>query len=147
MAYHENPLVFPEPGKVELDAQKIIDGCYFSTKKAMEESGIDPNEIGGISFTFMRSSFVLRKNDGSFVRDIIMWQDLRCQEMFPWMEEQLKKKDMTPEDFYKISGFPLCSTTWPSAKIYWVKKHEPQLYEEADVIHSIHALLDVYKRQ
>lgn len=141
MAYHENPLVFPEPGKVELDAQKIIDGCYFSTKKALDESGIDPKEIGGISFTFMRSSFVLRKNDGSFVRDIIMWQDLRCQEMFPWMEEQLEKKGMTPEDFYKISGFPLCSTTWPSAKIYWVKKHEPQLYEETEVIHSIHALL------
>lgn len=141
LAYHENPLRFPEPGKIELDAQKIVDGCYYTTKKALEQSGIDPNEIGGISFTFMRSSFVLRKKDGAFVRDIIMWQDLRCQEMFPWMEEQLKKNGMTPGDFYNLSGFPLFSTTWPAPKIYWVKKNEPEIYEEAEVIHSIHALL------
>lgn len=141
LAYNPNPLQFPKPGVVELDAQEIIDGCYKTTKQAVEDAGIDPNEIGGISFTFMRSSFVLRKNDGSFVRDIMMWQDLRCQEMFPWMIDQLAKNGMTPDDFYQVSGFPLTSTTWPSAKIYWVKKHERDLYDEADVIHSIHALV------
>ncbi|SCP98404.1 FGGY-family carbohydrate kinase [Anaerobium acetethylicum] len=140
-AYEANPLKFPKPGWLELNPQYIIENCYASTKRAIKESGVDPEEIGSVSFTFMRSSFVLRKHDGSFVRDIVMWQDLRCQEMFPWMKDQIAKNGMTEDEFYELSGFPLCATTWPSAKIYWVKKNEPELYEAADVIHSIHALV------
>ena len=140
LAYHENPLKFPGAGLCELDAKEMVNGMYETTRTAMSESGIDANEIGGLSFTFMRSSFVLRKKDGTFVRDILMWQDLRCQERFDWMTQVLADKGLTPQDYYKKTAFPLHSTTLPNGKIYWVKEHEPKIYEDTEVIHTIHAL-------
>lgn len=140
LAYRENPLEFPAPGLCECDAAAIEENIVYTTKKAMEDSGIDPNEIGGISFTFMRSSFFLRKNDGSFARKVIMWQDLRAAERFPWMKEQLAAKGLTPEDYYAKTAFPLESTTLPNNKIYWVKEHEPEILEQTDIIHTVHAL-------
>ncbi len=140
LAYNENPLKFPGAGLCELDAREMVSGMHKTTKQVMEESGIDPNEIGGISFTFMRSSFIMRRKDGSFVRDIIMWQDLRSQERFPWMREQLAKKGLTPEDYYAKTAFPLESSTLPNNKFYWVMEHEPELWKEVATMHSVHAL-------
>ena len=141
LAYKENPLEFPSAGLCECPGEAIEEGIIYTTKKAVEESGIDPNEIGGVSFTFMRSSFFLRKNDGSFARKCIMWQDLRAAERFPWMREQLAKKGMTPEDYYAKTAFPLEGSVLPNNKIYWVKEHEPEVFEDTDVIHSVHALV------
>ncbi|MFF7986899.1 FGGY-family carbohydrate kinase [Streptomyces sp. NPDC007901] len=138
--YKENPLRYPQAGWVECSPQAIIDNCYDSTREAIGKSGIDPQDIASISFTMMRSSFVLRDEDGGFVRDIIMWQDLRNAEMLPWMEQQLAEHGMTADDLYDITGFPL-GQVWPSSKIYWVKKHHPELYERTALIHSIHALV------
>ncbi len=140
LAYRENPLEFPAPGLCECDAAAIEENVIFTTKKATEESKVDPHEIGGISFTFMRSSFFMRKNDGTFARKVIMWQDLRSAERFPWMKEQLAKKGLTPEDYYAKTAFPLESTTLPNNKIYWIKEHEPEVFENTDVIHTVHAL-------
>ncbi|PNH78929.1 FGGY-family carbohydrate kinase [Arthrobacter sp. AFG20] len=138
--YRENPLRYPQPGWVECSPQALIDNCLESTQEAIHKSGIDAREIASVSFTMMRSSFVMRDAEGGFVRDIIMWQDLRNAEMLPWMEEQLAEHDMTPDDLYDITGFPL-GQVWPSSKIYWVKKHYPEQYERTAVIHSIHALV------
>lgn len=140
LAYRENPLKFDGPGHCECSGQAISENMLYTTKKAMEESSIDPNQIGGISFTFMRSSFVMRKKDGTFTRDILMWQDLRSQERFAWMEDQLAKKGMNAADYYEKTAFPLCASTLPNNKIYWVKEYEPEIYKETEVIHTIHAL-------
>lgn len=56
------------------------------------------------------------------------------------MKEQLAKKGLTPEDYYGKTAFPLESTTLPNGKIYWVMEHEPDVFKEAEVIHTIHAL-------
>lgn len=138
--YQENPLRYPQAGWVECDPQAIIDNCYESTRQAIRTSGIDPAEIISVSFTMMRSSFVLRDKDGGFVRDIIMWQDLRNGEMLPWMRDRLAEHGMDEDDLYDITGFPL-GQVWPSSKIYWVKKHHPELYDRTETIHSIHALV------
>jgi xylulokinase len=138
--YRENPLRYPHPGWVECSPQAIVDNCYDSMRDAIMRSGIDPHEIASVSFTMMRSSFVLRDAEGGFVRDIIMWQDLRNAEMLPWMQQRLEARGMTADELYDRTGFPL-GQVWPSSKIYWVKRHHPDQYDRTAVIHSIQALV------
>jgi xylulokinase len=138
--YKQNPLRYPQAGWVECDPMAIVENCHESTRDAIRKGGIDPKEIASVSFTMMRSSFVMRDSEGGFVRDIIMWQDLRNAEMLPWMEEQLASAGMTTDDLYDITGFPL-GQVWPSSKIYWVKKNHPEQYDRTAVIHTIHALV------
>ncbi len=128
-AYFETPTRYPQPGWVEQDAQDVIDLARRSTKTAIERSGIDPKDIAAVSFTNMRSTFVPVDADGEFLSHIFIWQDLRGTEMLPWMRERLAANGMTEQDLYQITGFPI-SAVPPSSKIYWFKKHFPDLYQK-----------------
>jgi xylulokinase len=128
-AYHETPTTYPRPGWVEQKAEDIIELAFQSTREAIKKSGIDPIDIAGISFTNMRSTFVPVDKDGNFLSHVFMWQDLRGTEMFPWMRERLAANGMTEMDLYNLSGFPI-GPTWPSSKVYWFKKHYPELYDK-----------------
>lgn len=139
-AYHENPLLYPNPGWVEVPAEAMINNCLDSTRDAIAKSGIDPADVLAVAFTQMRSCFVMRDAQGGFVRNIITWQDLRGAELLPWMEQRLAANGLTEADLYDATGFPL-GAVWPSSKIYWVKKHHPDQYERTTTIHTVHGLI------
>lgn len=138
--YRDNPLRFPQAGWVELDPQALIDNCYDSTREALRKSGIDPKDVASISFTYMRPVLILRDENGNFVRDIQMWQDMRCASVFPWMTEKLAAKGMTPDDYYDITGYPY-STVWMSGKIFWIMQNEPEIWARVKTMHNAHGLL------
>ncbi len=139
-AYVANPLQFPKPGIVLCDPQAIVDGCQQSTRDAIRKTGIDPREVGSVSFTMMRSSWVMRAKDGSFPHDIIMWQDMRGVEMFDWMRERIAAAGMSEMDHYNKCAFPI-SAILPSSKMIWFKKHHRDIWDKVDKIHTIHALV------
>jgi xylulokinase len=128
-AYYETPTRYPQPGWVEQTAEDVIALAYKSTGEAIKKSGVNPADIAGISFTNMRSTFVPVDKDGNFLTHIFIWQDLRGTEMLPWMREKLAAHGMTEMDLYNITGFPI-GAVWPSSKVYWFKKHYPDLYEK-----------------
>mgnify|MGYP000877812207 CR=1 FL=1 len=128
-AYFETPTKYPQPGWVEQDGQEYCDLALRSTKVAIERTGVDPKDIAAISFTNMRSTFIPVDKDGNFLTHIFIWQDIRGNEVIPWMHETLAKNGMTELDLYNITGFPI-SAVPPSSKIYWFKKHYPDLYEK-----------------
>jgi len=128
-AYYETPTRYPQPGWVEQSAEDVITLAYKSTREAIKKSGVNPADIAGISFTNMRSTFVPVDKDGNFLSHIFIWQDLRGTEMLPWMREKLAANGMTEMDLYNITGFPI-GAVWPSSKVYWFKKHFPDLYEK-----------------
>jgi xylulokinase len=128
-AYHETPTNYPRPGWVEQNAEDVINLAYQSTREAIKKSGIDPKNITAVSFTNMRSTFVPVDKNGKFLSHIFIWQDLRGTEMFPWMREKLAANNMTEMDLYNLTGFPI-GAVWPSSKVFWFKKHFPELYEK-----------------
>lgn len=127
-SYHETPTQYPRPGWVEQRAEDVIALAYQSTREAIAKADIDPGDIAAISFTNMRSTFVPVDKDGNFLHPIFVWQDIRGAEMLPWMREKLAERGMTESDLYRITGFPL-GVVWPSSKVYWFKKHYPELYD------------------
>lgn len=136
----DNPLTYPGVGRVECDGNGLVDTLYATTRKAIADSGIDPADILAVSFCMFRCTMVTRDKDGGFTTPIIIWQDLRSAEMLPWMEQKLIENGMTPNGLYDICGMPLGGVN-PSGKLYWVKKHMPEAYENAVRIHTIMGLM------
>ena len=60
--------------------------------------------------------------------------------MYPWMEERMAQYGMDWDELYKVTGFPK-GAVWPSTKVYWFKKHYPELYEKTYKMVSPQALL------
>lgn len=127
-AYFETPTRYPQPGWVEQDAADVVDLAYRSTRDAIKTSGVAPEQIAAISFTNMRSTFVPVDRNGNYLSHLFIWQDLRGTEMFPWMRERLEANGLTEDDLYRLTGFPI-GAVWPSSKVYWFKKHFPDLYD------------------
>lgn len=139
-AYYETPTRYPKPGWVEQSAEDVISLAYRSTSEAIRKSGVDSQDIAAISFTNMRSTFVPVDKDGRFLSHIFIWQDLRGTEMLPWMRERLAAHGMTERDLYNITGFPI-GAVWPSSKVYWFKKHHPDLYDKTYKLITPQAML------
>lgn len=135
-----NPLTYPSTGRVECDGPAMIETLYGTTRKAIQNSGINPEEIAAVSFTMFRGTQVCRDENGGFTTPIIIWQDLRSAEMLPYMEECLRKNGMTPDDHYDMCGMPL-ATINPSGKLLWVQKHLPEAYAKTKVVHTMMGLL------
>lgn len=135
-----NPLTYPSAGRVECDGPELIKVLHETTRLAIEDANIDPEEIAGVSFDMFRCTMVTRDKDGGFTTPIIIWQDLRSAEMLPDMEKQLANHGMTPADLYELCGMPL-SGVYPSGKLQWVKKYMPEAYENATTIHTMMGLL------
>ena len=139
-AYFETPTTYPKPGWIEQRAEDFMDLAVQSTAAAIKKGNIKGEDIAAVSFTNMRSTYVPVDKDGNFLHNIFIWQDLRGVEMYPWMEERMAKYGMDWHELYKISGFPK-GAVWPSTKVYWFKKHYPDLYEKTYKMLTPQALL------
>jgi xylulokinase len=139
-AYFETPTKYPQPGWVEQSGDDYTGLALRSTKVAIEKAGIDPKDIAAISFTNMRSTFIPVDKDGNYLSHIFIWQDIRGNEVIPWMHEVLAQNGMTELDLYNITGFPI-SAVPPSSKIYWFKKHFPELYAKTHKFVTPQAML------
>ena len=139
-AYFETPTVYPKPGWVEQDANDVIELAYKSVAKAIEKKNVDTSEIISVSFTNQRTSWAPIDKDGNFLHNMILWQDQRGAEIFPWAREQLAKHGMTELDLYKRCGHPLGSVQCGS-KAFWYRLNKPELYGKTYKMITPHAML------
>lgn len=136
----DTPTYFPAPGRVEQDPKEVVDLLYSATKAAIIDSKVDPKEIAGISFTHMCCTFVPVDMDGNFLHQIILWNDFRGAEMFPYMRECLSNKGISELDDYNFTGYPFgpLATT---PKFLWIKKNLPDVYEKTYKFIGMEALM------
>ncbi len=139
-AYFETPTVYPKPGWVEQDANDVINLAYKSVAAALKKKDVDPAEITSVCFTNQRTSWAPIDNDGNFIHNMILWQDQRGAEIFPWAREQLAKHNMTELDLYNRCGHPLGSVQMGS-KAFWFRLNKPELYEKTWKMVTPHAML------
>ena len=139
-AYYETPTYYPKPGWVEQDANDVVNLAHKATAQAIAKKNIDAAEIISISFTNQRTSFAPIDKDGNFIHNMILWQDQRGAEIFPWAREQLAKYGMTELDLYKKCGHPLGSVQCGS-KAFWLRLNKPDIYEKTWKMVTPHAML------
>ena len=121
--YMEYPSTYPHPGWVEQDITVMIERCMEVCGVTIASSAVSPAEIASIGVSTQRSVTCPVDAAGSPVRNMISWQDARTG-----AEVEEMRRLIPDEEYYALSGLPM-GTTWIIAKILWMRKHEPELWD------------------
>ena len=91
--------------------------------RVMAVSGVRPEDVKSIGISGQMHGLVMLDEAGEPLRPSIIWCDQRTGEE---VEDMLQV--MPREEWIRITANPPL-TGWTAAKILWVRKHEPELYE------------------
>ncbi len=108
--------------RVEFDAPGLFDQIVsLITDCALRVGGTRNHEIV-IALTGQAESLVLIDGDGFAVRPAMSWMDERAT------REAIDLGTMFGEDLaFSITGEPFPSATWPSSKLLWLRRNEPDV--------------------
>lgn len=127
--YREYGCTYPNPNWVEISGKNMIGETLGACKKAIQQSGININDIVSIGFSTQRSTFGLVDKNGTLIDDIFYsWQDNRATDAVEFMLEKCSEIESVT-----ISGMPV-TTTYSASKIIWIKKHQPEKYNAINKI-------------
>jgi len=93
-----------------------------TTRDVMEESGIDPGDVGGIIFATQMIGVIPVDRDGSILRPAIIWLDGRAQEQADKIVRRLTKTLLLAV----AGGLPSGKDVIP--KLMWLRQNEPDIY-------------------
>ena len=118
----EYPLYFPKPGWSEQKPEDWWEQFVAGMKELL--SGIDHNEVDGISFGGQMHGLVILDENDNVLRPAILWNDGRTQEECDYLNITVGRE--------KVSSYTanMALTGFTAPKILWVKKHEPDIFKK-----------------
>ena len=126
----EYPSYYPHPGWVEQDINEIKNAVFDCIKETIEKSGINADDIVGISHSNQGITMVLLDENEQPVFDhTIGWQDLRYVDMLPEL-----KAEVDEDEYLKISGMSFGTYNIPVLR--WLQKYEPEKWSRVKRICS-----------
>ena len=113
-----------ENGFVEFDAAR-----YCNELVELLESMVKTNKVTSVwemAFTGQAESLVVVGAEGKPLMNAISWMDERSTEECAQLEKQF-----SPQVCEAVTGQMAVLPTWPATKIAWLRKHRPEIYENA----------------
>lgn len=138
--YREMLTVYTPDGHAEQDPVQLIKGAWDAVRGAIFKGGIDASRIVGVTTTGTQATFAPIDRAGNYLTNIIVWQDARGLEMFPWIHQRLAENGMTEMDLYRRT-FRSMGVLLAGAKLLWLREHEPALYDRIDTFVSPQSIL------
>ncbi|TJY42439.1 xylulokinase [Cohnella pontilimi] len=123
-ATREYPLYHEKSGWSEQEPEDWVKGATESLQELVRQSGVNAEDIEGISFSGQMHGLVLLDEGNRPVRRAILWNDTRTTEQCREIERTLGDKLLKVTRNPALEGFTL-------PKILWVRRHEPQTFEAA----------------
>eukprot|EP00752_Nemacystus_decipiens_P007537 g6736.t1 len=123
----EHEQFYPEPGRVEHDADEIWRNVEMCVKSALNAAGLDTSDLAAVGITNQReSTLVWDKNTGTPLHPLIVWNDVRtehiCREL---------KANGGADRFRDRTGLPI-SPYFSATKLMWLLHNVPGLREVAE---------------
>ncbi len=106
----------------EQDADDWWRAVCESTKKLV--ANINPDDVLAVSFSGQMMGCLCVDKDGNPLRRSLIWADMRSTE-----EENEIRQKIDEKEYYRLTGNKI-SASYSAAKLMWIKKHEPEIYEE-----------------
>lgn len=119
-AYRDYPVKRAVSGH-EIDVSSVMTGVY----DCIREMAAQYPDIGGIGVTSFGETFVMTDDEGTPLHACMLYTDPRGKEECRELTEQVGRRTLiettglNPHEMYSIS------------KIMWMKKHHPEVYENA----------------
>ncbi|WP_085524692.1 xylulokinase [Tuberibacillus sp. Marseille-P3662] len=121
----EYPLYHDRTGYSEQDPDDWVKKTEAALQELVEQTGIRPATIKGLSFSGQMHGLVLVNEKGQPLRRAILWNDTRTTEECQDIEAAVGLDTFLAITKNRaLEGFTL-------PKLLWVKKHEPDIYQQA----------------
>ncbi|TFG33518.1 xylulokinase [Candidatus Thorarchaeota archaeon] len=134
-AYSEFESIFPKSSWVEQRSEDWWKMACVTIRRCLEEKNISPEHVVGISVTNQRETVVPIDEDGTALRNAIVWQDRRTAPQCDWI-----KTKVPPVQVYSITGLTI-DPYFTAPKILWIREHEKSLYDTTDKFLLVHDYL------
>ena len=121
----EYQLITPENGIVEALPERYWEAVESGAVRACENAKVAPAEIAAISITTQGETLIPVDEQGKALHNAIVWLDERAGE-----EAKALSQTFDPVTFYAKTGITELNGYVPVAKLLWIKKHKPDLYEK-----------------
>jgi len=120
----EHVLLTPAPEIVEFSVHRY----WLTFAEALHEllglSGIAAERVIGLGISAQGETLLEVDSDGEPLCNAIVWLDNRARTEAAELDDRFGH-----ELFYEITGQPAMLPAWPAAKILWIARHEPLLFE------------------
>ncbi|MFB0845482.1 xylulokinase [Paenibacillus oleatilyticus] len=120
------PLQHEQPGHSEQEPEAWVSQTVDGLRALVQESGVEPKDIEGISFSGQMHGLVLLDEQGQVLRPAILWNDTRTTAQCRTIESKLGPRLYRITKNAALEGFTL-------PKIMWVQEHESEVFRKAAV--------------
>ncbi len=115
----EYPSYYPHPGWVEQDIEEIKSAVFSCIHDTIQKSGVNPEQIVGISHSNQGITMVLLDEaEKPVLEHTIGWQDLRYVDMLPELEKEVDKAE-----YLALAGMQFGTYNIPVLR--WLQKNRP----------------------
>jgi len=125
IATQEYALSTPSSDRIELAVNIYWSACKKGIAEVFKNSGIKSEAIVAISISSQGETLIPVDKSGKPLRNAIIWLDSRAK------AESLEISRAFPADeFYHVTGLPNVRPMWPAAKILWMRKNQPRIFNQ-----------------
>lgn len=126
-AQKEFPQHFPKPGWVEHDPEDIWNSQWEVIQEALQESGIEPNQLAALGITNQRETvLVWDRVSGKPIYPAIVWQDKRTAPLCDSLKSQGKSELVRQKTGLVIDSY------FSATKVHWILEQVPNARERAE---------------
>ena len=123
----DNTNMHKHPGWAEQSILQWENSMIEAINQAIKKSGISPDAIEGLSVDGTTCTVVFLDKTGKPLRDAIIWMDVRAH-------REAEEIAATKEPALKYVSFGNVSAEWFPCKVLWTKRHEPDVFKNANTI-------------
>lgn len=123
----EYELIVPSALVVEQDVEVYWDAVKSGVRAVLGSGSVAPEDIRCIGISAQGETLIPVGKDGIPVRPAIVWMDNRAHE-----EAEILAEAFPQSELLRRTGQVSMCATWPAAKILWMKRNEPELFEQVD---------------
>ncbi len=120
----EYPMFQPKNGYAEQDPTDWKNAMFQTIRAVVANSGVKKEDIVGIGISGQMHGLVMLDANDNVLRNAIIWCDQRTEAQVDEMNRLIGR-----EKLMAITANPAL-TGWTAAKILWVRKNEPDIYEK-----------------
>ncbi len=119
----EYSLHYPGKDLIENDVEEYWKAIADLIKKVLREFDNDSSNIIALSLSSQGETLVPVDNKMSPLRPAIVWLDGRST-----VEAEEISSVFNQDELFEITGLPVSDQSWPAARILWIKKNEPDIF-------------------
>jgi sugar (pentulose or hexulose) kinase len=122
----EYELLTPTTLAVELPAETFWNALKSGIKDLVKKTKVKTEDIRVLGLSVQGETLLMIDKKGNPLRNAIIWLDNRAQTEAEVLSKQFDVNDVS----YKTTGQVKIVPTWPASKIFWIRKHEKNVFEK-----------------